>query len=717
MSRNARFDTSKPVTTVASYKERILLLLSKRGKDCMNESILESKCHTRKGGDANYRVALDSLKKDGIICRKRRGYGLCTAFKYFPGKIVRLSKTFGFAKRDGENAEEIFIPGKYLMGSMPGDRVLLHEIPSRSGKPEGEVIDVLEEAEARLTGIISEEFGEFYLIPDTMSKTPIKIYRRESGDFEVGDKVLAELCFRGHRHSEHKVRILSSFGSSNKAHVCAHSMLALHGITPYFPPEVEQQAAKMSSLTISAKDMDERIDMRDVCIFTIDGADSKDLDDAISIECINEGFLLGVHIADVSHYVKPRTPLDTEAFARGTSIYYANQVIPMLPKQLSNGICSLNPDEDRLAFSAFIKLNKKGEMMSSEFHKTVIRSRVKGVYSEVNEILNNTATADIQKKYSEVIPSLRLIEKLSDLRLQLRKQRGVPEIETPEGKIILDSNNVCVNIVPRTRGKSECIIEEMMLLANEAAAHTAKTRSIPFIFRTHEKPSIEKVENLKHILLRLGLNVPPMENITSKTFADILEENKDSESYPILNTMVLRSMAKASYTTEKIGHFGLALDDYAHFTSPIRRYPDLMIHRILSAWCKTRNAEKIREQFKKNVEQVAQQSSETEIRAVMTERDCESCYKAEYMSKHIGETFTGIVSGVTDYGFYVILPDTVEGLVAASSISEDEYWYNDEGIALKTVNGDKEYRLGSSIKVKCVNTDINSGNIDFIIAG
>lgn len=703
-----------PQELIESYTRKILKALEKAGAKCLDKKELEAKCKINKGSPAAYNAALKELIRIGDVCIRKKGLALSRIFGYYPAEVVRLSGTFGFVRPEFDDSDDVFIPGKFLLGAMPGDRVLYREIPSRSGKPEGEVVDIIEEADSRITGKIVCEDGILCLLPDTMSRTPIRINRRQSVDYNEGDKVLAEICIRGKRHSEHMAKMVFSFGSAQAAHSCAKAMIALHGVTEEFSFEALAEAQNVpSEISVTEKELSNRIDLRPMPIFTIDSAYSKDLDDAVSIEKTEKGYRLGVHIADVSHYVRPKSPLDMDAIDRGTSVYYADKVIPMLPPELSNGICSLNPQEDRFAFSALMELDEFGELVSYDFKKTIIRSRVKGVYKEVNKILAGEADDFLKLKYSEVSHMIPIMNELCDIRIRERERRGAPEIETTESELVLNEQGTCVDVNPRSRGKSECIIEEMMLLANEASAKFAADKGLPFVYRIHEKPSMEKIENLEHVLVRLGISVPDFSNVKPVHLAQILKNAKDTPAYPVINIMVLRSMAKAQYDTEPIGHFGLALKDYAHFTSPIRRYPDLAIHRIMSYWCECKNAEKVSKRYKAFVTEAAKSSSDAEVRAIMLERDCEDCYKAEYMQQHLGEDFEGIVSGISDFGFYVQLPNSIEGMVHVRTLPEDGEWYNDENISFKEVVGDREFRLGSTVKVRCVKTDVNSGNIDF----
>lgn len=698
--------------SVENYKNKILTFVRKNGRKPIAPKELAAKCRSGRGNTQNYKDALHELIVQGEIFERRRGFVTCDILGYFKCEVLRLNKTFGFIKRC-DNDEEIFVPGKYLCGAMPGDIVLAKYIESRSGSPEGEVIDVLQPSPAKLVGIIVEENGEKLFLADTMSKTPVKI----DGDdgYNVGDKVMAELCRMGKRHRDHRVKILFSFGNSQNAVSCAEAVLAMNEVEKDFPENVLRDAKRLEAAGVWEDDIKGRLDLRDRKIFTIDSAESKDLDDAVSIEKNKNGYILGVHIADVSHYVKGNSPLDKEALERGTSIYYADKVIPMLPKALSNGICSLNPDEDRLTFSAIMSLSDKGELMDFSFRKSVIRSRVKGVYSEINSILAGEASDDVDEKYSTLKEEIRLMNELADILIENRKRRGAPEIETSESKLIIDENNLCVDVKPRSRGKSEMIIEEFMLLANESAARLAKQMEIPFVYRVHEQPSEEKINTLKEGLERLGVEVPVFSEVKPVHLAEILTNAKDKPVDPVVNMMTLRAMAKAKYHPEPVGHFGLALDDYAHFTSPIRRYPDLAIHRILSDVVEGADAQWLQKRYSGFVARASEQSTAREIRAMNIERDCEDCYKAEYMQQHIGDEFDGIISSVVDFGFYVELENTVEGLVHINTLPEGYYEY-DGFFAINEEYSKKSYCVGDRVKVICAKADVNSGKIDFELA-
>ena len=682
--------------SVESYRNKIVTFLRQNNKKSMPVSQLETKCRTKKNNRDNFVTAFAELRDEGVITvRKGVKAALCEDLNLHVGEVTRLSRTFGFAMTD--SGVEYFIPGKCMLGAMPGDRVLIADIASRTGEPEGEITDILSFGSSTLTGRIEEADGELYLVPDIAQRNHMIIVKDGSVPFAEGDKVLAEVAFRGRRHAEHKVRITSVFGSSELAASCAEAL---------------KEAKKISEGGVQEFSLNNREDLRGLPIFTIDSAESKDLDDAVSVSRTERGYLLGVHIADVSHYVRGNSELDKEALRRGTSIYYADKVIPMLPKELSNGICSLNPDEDRLTLTAFTELDSEGNILGYRFCKSVIRSRVKGVYSEINAILAGTADADITEKYSSVADELPLMNELADVLIAKKQRRHAPELETTESKLIIGEDGVCCDVQPRERGKSERIIEEFMLTANECAAKLAKEKKVPFVYRVHEAPPEEKTAALCEALTKAGIEYPHFQEFKPAHAAAILDNARDSDAFEAVNMMVLRSMAKAKYSEEPLGHFGLVLEDYAHFTSPIRRYPDLAIHRIITDILAGYNEEWLSKRYSGFAVKAAETSTNAELRAVAIERECEDCYKAEYMKQHLGESFTAKISGVMEYGFYAELPNTVEGLVHIRTLPEGEYDYS-EPVALTEKFSGMTYRLGDTVQVICAAVNVSDGTIDF----
>ena len=634
-----------------------------------------------------------------------------------PCTLVKLAARFGFASRD-DGEGDIFIPGRALHGAMPNDKinVKLFDHPRVEGSSEGEVVEVTVPNNRFAGTVCLSEDGRMAVEPDGCRDVKFLLAKQGSEGVHLGDKVGFLITHRGNRHSDHRAAVVEKFGSSDYASECAKAILYGRNVRQEFPPEVLEEARAYDNAVVDPAEVAKRLDLRGIPIFTIDSAETKDIDDAISLQKLEDGYELGVHIADVSHYVRPGSALNEEAFERATSIYYADKVIPMLPTQLSNGICSLNEGEDRLAFSCLMRLDEKGEIHSYKFVKSVICSRVKGVYKEINALLEPEEGADLselQTKYAAVLEQLPTMDELYRKRLVLRKARGGMEIESNEAKLVMDENGRCVDIVKRDRGTSECMIEEFMLLANQCAANAGRTNKVPFVYRVHEAPDAEKMEKLSATLLACGLNAKFKNPIpTQLELAALLDETRGQPIQIPVHTGILRSMQKARYAPQPLGHYGLVLADYAHFTSPIRRYPDLAIHRILSEMLQGVSNSQLQKDFNEFAQQASEKSSKQEVAAVRIERDVEDLYKAEYMHNHLGEVYTGTVAGITPRGVFVELDNTVEGFVPAAQLCKGEPQVIDGVSMLDPLTG-KSWMLGSSMKIRVAAADVALGRIDF----
>lgn len=660
--------------------------------------------------------ALDSLVRGGVVCQREGVFFTVRsgrADKMIPCVLVKLGKNFGFVNReDGEG--DIFIPGRFLMGAMTGDRVLVEKFakPRVEGSDEGQVVAVVEKHQ-RFVGSVQRIEGRLMFVPDVCPTMQMNIQRGSEGGAKDGDKVAVDILRRGMRHDGHVVAVVMRFGSADDAKQCARAMLYAQDIHRTFPKEVQAAADAFENAVVSEADMAGRLDLRDLPIFTIDSAETKDIDDAVSVRTTEDGFELGVHIADVSHYVKPGTELDQEAFHRGTSVYYADQVIPMLPKQLSNGVCSLNEGVERLAFTCMMRLDKGGNLQGYRFAKSVIRSRVKGVYSELNQIFAGETTPELDAKYAEVSAAFPAMQELYQLRKKLRKERGCMDIESGECKLILDENGRCVDLAKRTQGVAEAMIEEFMLLANQSSAHYARVKQAPFVYRVHEEPNGEKLERLHALLQSCGINdhfageVP-----TQKELSAILDSVRDTPYEKIIHTGMLRCMAKARYEEKPKGHFGLVLEDYSHFTSPIRRYSDLAIHRVLTEMVQNVPGGELQQRYGQFVADASKQASEREVIAMQIERGAEDCYKAEYARNHLGESYLGVISGVTQRGVFVELDNSLEGFVPAASLTPTGTQLT-EGVRLFDPVSGKSWSLGDEIAVTIVRASVNMGKVDF----
>ena len=681
---------------------------------------LKQKFGGERSADRKVMEALDELVREAVVCQRQGVFFTVRsgrADKALLCKVVKLGKNFAFVMLE-DGTSDIFIPGRFTKGAMPGDDVLVEkfEHPRVEGSDEGAILAILTEKND-LVGTVRRVEGRLRFVPDDCPAITMPLARDCEGGAKDGDKVAVEILNRGNRQEDHRVGVAMRFGSSDEAKRCAKALLYAKDIRTRFPDKVRDEAKKFEGAEVSEKDCEGRMDLRALPIFTIDSAETKDIDDAISLTRTSDGgFELGVHIADVSNYVKPGTELDNEAFSRATSVYYADQVVPMLPKALSNGICSLNENELRLAFSCLMRLDKDGGLTDYRFVKSIIRSRVKGVYSEINALLAGTADAEIKAKYADVIDQLPAMKELYGHRARLRKERGCMDIESGEVKLILDENGRCIDVKKRTSGESESMIEEFMLLANQCAAHFARVKQIPFVYRVHEEPNAEKLERLHALLQACGINDHFAKDVpTPKELSAILEGVRGTPYEQIINTGMLRCMSKALYEEKPKGHYGLVLKDYAHFTSPIRRYPDLAIHRIMTDMLKGTEKETMILRYTDFAERASKQSSEREVIAMQIERKAEDCYKAEYARRHLGECYEGTISGVTQRGLFIELDNGVEGFVPASSLTPSGTSLT-EGVRLTDPASGKTWSLGDKMMITIVRADVNLGKIDFEVA-
>ena len=656
--------------------------------------------------------ALRSLKdRRMILLDREHNAKLIPVGEDVEATLVSLSKNFGFARPDG-GGDDIFIHGSALQGALVGDKIIVGDIRKDDRGPSGRVRRIVEHKPAQTTGTVSITDEGIELIPDNAIRYNLRMRERDLNGAKNGDKVMASLE-QDYRGDWAYASVKKVFGSGRTARVCADAIVEQYGIPHVFPQEVLDEAERVGNEPISDEEYAKRLDLRGEPIFTIDSKDAKDLDDAISVKRTDFGYTLGVHIADVSHYVKEGSAIDEEAINRGTSVYFADRVIPMLPEVLSNGACSLNAGTDKLAFSALIELDKEGHITKYDFKKTIINSKVRGVYSEVNEILDGTASEEILNKYAPVMESLMSAKELADILKANSAARGTMELDSGESKFILDENGICIDIMPRVSGEAEQLIEQMMVTANIAAAKFSLDHKLPFLYRVHGTPDPKRVEELVTLLQLVG--VPCKEIVKSNPetqgFAAILDRVRGLPCETLVSQRLLRTMEKARYSTEETGHFGLALSDYSHYTSPIRRYPDTSIHRVLSAFVEGMPAEEVRRRYAQFCETSATESSRNEIRALIAERDAEDCYMAEYMSQHIGEHFEGTVSGVTMRGVFVRLENSVEGFVSLDAFEGEDFVY--DGLITQR-SPKRELTIGTPLPIIVASAYVATGKVDFV---
>ena len=631
------------------------------------------------------------------------------------GTFIGHPKGFGFVEIEGQD-EDIFIPESDTGTAMHQDkvRIIIRDEKKEGKRQEGVVVKVLERGMPEIVGTyqLNRDFG-FVISDNPKFSKDIFIPRKEAAGIKNGDKVIAVITDYGSGNKNPEGKIKENLGNIRTPGTDILAIVKSFGIPSEFPEKVMKQAQRVPDHVLDV-DRDGRLDLRHLQTVTIDGEDAKDLDDAISLTKEGAIYHLGVHIADVSNYVQYNSALDREALKRGTSVYLADRVVPMLPERLSNGICSLNQGEDRLALSCLMDINEKGKVVSHQIAETVINVNERMCYTDVKNILEDT-DEEAKKRYDALIPMFFMMKELSGILRNSRHHRGSIDFDFPESKIILNAAGKAIDVKPYEANVATKIIEDFMLMANETVAQEYCTEEIPFVYRTHDNPDPEKVESLLTLLHNQGVKIQKAkEEITPKEIQQIIESIEGLPNEAMISRLVLRSMKQAKYTTECSGHFGLAAKYYCHFTSPIRRYPDLQIHRIIKDNLRGRLMREGRtEHYAEILDEVARQSSVCERRADEAERESDKLKKAEYMSYHLGEEFEGIISGVTGWGLYVELPNTVEGLVHVNTLRDDYYVFDQESYELCGEMTKKVYKLGDKVRVRVADADKMLKTVDF----
>ena len=631
------------------------------------------------------------------------------------GTFIGHPKGFGFVEIEGQD-EDIFIPESDTGTAMHQDkvRIIIRDDKKEGKRQEGVVVKVLERGMPEIVGTyqLNRDFG-FVISDNPKFSKDIFIPRKEAAGIKNGDKVIAVITDYGSGNKNPEGKIKENLGNIRTPGTDILAIVKSFGIPSEFPEKVMKQAQRVPDHVLDA-DRDGRLDLRHLQTVTIDGEDAKDLDDAISLTKEGDIYHLGVHIADVSNYVQYNSALDREALKRGTSVYLADRVVPMLPERLSNGICSLNQGEDRLALSCLMDIDEKGKVVSHQIAETVINVNERMCYTDVKNILEDT-DEEAKKRYDALIPMFFMMKELSGILRNSRHHRGSIDFDFPESKIILNAAGKAIDVKPYEANVATKIIEDFMLMANETVAQEYCTEEIPFVYRTHDNPDPEKVESLLTLLHNQGVKIQKAkEEITPKEIQQIIESIEGLPNEAMISRLVLRSMKQAKYTTECSSHFGLAAKYYCHFTSPIRRYPDLQIHRIIKDNLRGRLMREGRtEHYAEILDEVARQSSVCERRADEAERESDKLKKAEYMSYHLGEEFEGIISGVTGWGLYVELPNTVEGLVHVNTLRDDYYVFDQESYELRGEMTKKVYKLGDKVRVRVADADKMLKTVDF----
>ncbi len=702
--------------SLQSKKELLYEVITNKSYHPMKFKELAGLLQVPKEERNDLKIVLDALLADGRISIDVNGKYKEQNSNIKTGIFSGTSRGFGFVTLDGdEGGEDIFIPERETKGALNKDRVQVCISEDQTGKRrEGTIVAILERNVNELVGTFQKGKSFGFVVPDNQKfGSDIFIPKEYTKGAVNGHKVLVKITDYGNESKNPEGRVTQILGHINDPGVDVASVILGNGIPTEFPEEVMHQVENIKD-EVDSIDMAGRLDLRGLQTVTIDGEDAKDLDDAITLSKEGNIYKLGVHIADVSNYVTEGSPLDKEAIKRGTSVYLVDRVIPMLPHKLSNGICSLNQGCDRLALSCIMDIDEKGNVIGHRIAETVINVDRRMTYTSVKKIVEDHDEAEM-KEYEELVPMFEEMLVLANILREKRRKRGSIDFDFPESKIIIGKDGRPTDILPYERNKATKIIEDFMLIANETVAEDFFWQELPFVYRTHENPDLEKIEKLSIFINNFGYTMRVgQDEIHPKELQKLLVRIDGTPEEALISRLTLRSMKQAKYTTSCDGHFGLATKYYCHFTSPIRRYPDLQIHRIIKENLRGGLREKRIEHYDRILSEIARQSSLTERRADEAEREVEKLKKVQYMSKFIGETFEGVISGVTSWGMYVELPNTVEGMVRMSDLQDDYYIYDESHYMLIGEHTKHTYKLGQKIKVRVVDTSKLLRTIDFV---
>lgn len=704
------------------FKSEVLEIIDRDDYTPMTIEELTSELDAHDSDDFKALVkTLVSLEESRVLRRtKKDRYMRETGAKYAKGELSMHKRGFGFLRVEEEGVDDVFIPPTEVNGALDGDTVLVELVDgSRGESSEGKVVEILKHNITRLVGRYEANKSFGFVVPDKQTfKKDIFIPKNQNLGAVAGHKVLVEITKFPERDENPEGHVIQILGHENDPGVDILSIVVSHGINIDFPTDVMHEIENVPE-TVQEDEKKGRTDLRDELTITIDGEDAKDLDDAVSVKTLNNGnYELTVSIADVSHYVKENSPLDIEAYDRGTSVYLVDRVIPMLPHKLSNGICSLNPDVERLAMSCRMEVDKEGRVVDHSIFESVIKSDYRMTYTAINKILEDDDEIT-KNEFHALTPMILQAGELAKILRHKRELRGAIDFDFNEAKVLVDKEGNPEDIVLRTRGAGEKLIEEFMLLANETVAEHFHWMDIPFIYRVHEEPKEERLRQFFDFLTGFGIFVKGKGNqIHPHALQEILDKVKDSPEEMVISTLMLRSMQQARYSHESLGHFGLSTEFYTHFTSPIRRYPDLMVHRLIRTYLLNKDTRpETVNHFKEELPEIAKHTSERERRAVDAERDTVDLKKAEYMQQHIGDTFEGVISGVMNFGMFVELPNTIEGLVHVNNLTDDFYNFNERNMAMMGERTGKVFRIGDTVEIEVKDVNLDERLIDFKVVG
>ncbi len=707
---------------MSKFQEQINNIINKQDYKPMKIEEFQSQLDIQDSDDFKEMVKeMVRLEEEGILFRtKKDKYMKVEETNLIKGKLSMHKRGFGFLRPEDSELQDVFIPPTEINGAMDGDTVLVEVHKESDGdRQEGRVSSILTRGSTRIVGTYqdNETFG--FVIPDSEKhQDDIFIARGQDLGAVTGHKVLVEITKFHDTGDNPEGHITQILGHKNDPGVDILSIIYSHGIEIEFPQEALDHAESIPD-SIHESETEGRVDLRDEFTMTIDGADAKDLDDAISVKKLSNGnYQLTVSIADVSHYVTKDSPMDKEAYDRATSVYLVDRVIPMIPHRLSNGICSLNPDVDRLTLTCRMEIDAAGTVVNHEIFESVIHSDRRMTYENVNKMLVDEDPSLIQE-YNDVYPMLQEAEKLAQIFRDKRTERGAIDFDFKEAQVIVEDDGTPSEIAIRVRSVGEKMIEEFMLAANETVAEHFHWMEVPFLYRVHEDPKEEKLQRFYEFLTNFGIMVKGKSNdVHPRALQKIIDQVAGMPEELVINTLMLRSMQQARYAEESLGHFGLSTEFYTHFTSPIRRYPDLIVHRLIRTYLiEGKTDAKTVSRIENELPDIADHTSKRERRAVDAERDTDDLKKAEYMKQHIGETFEGVISGVMNFGIFVELPNTIEGLVHVSNMTDDHYQFNERAMAMIGDNAGAVYRIGDSVEVEVLGANTEERSIDFKIVG
>lgn len=698
-----------------SIRESIIELMEDGNYKPMIKEELAIEFGIQKGDTNEFYKVLDGLEKEGVLIRNNKDkYGLIKSDYLVVGRLQGHEKGFGFVVPSDKTKDDIFIPAENMNSAMNGDTVVANLLKRQEAgrRQEGEVVRILDRANTTVIGSFEENGNFGFVIPDD-HKLAYDIFIPKSSTLGAKNKqkVVVEVTRwpELRRNPEGKVIEVLGFLSDKGTDIL--SIIRQFKLPEEFPPKVQNHADDISEI-ITEKELEGRTDLRDLVTFTIDGADAKDFDDAVSIEKLDNGnYKLGVHIADVAHYVRPSSPIDKEAYQRGNSVYLIDRVIPMLPKVLSNGICSLNPNVDRLTLTVFMEIDKNGKVVDHQIMESVINSKQRLIYDDVSDFLESDDEKS-KEKLRSILTELKLMEELMQILNEKRDRRGSIDFDFPETFIELDEQGKPIDVRRAERRIANRMIEEFMLVTNETVAEDYFWAEIPFLYRVHEEPNPEKLQDFAKFIHNFGYNLKGQE-IHPKELQLLTKEIKGKKEESVISTLLLRSLRKAIYSAEPNIHFGLAAKYYSHFTSPIRRYPDLVIHRIIKDNINGKLSLDYQARLEKTLPEIAEHTSMTERRAEEAEREVDDLKKAQYMSERIGQEFDGIVSSVTNFGIFVQLDNTIEGLVHFNNMDDDFYRFDEENYYIIGERTNRIYRLGDEVRIEVIGADVGKRNIDF----